>query len=31
MATNPFEGGFALDGGAISVAQIKAGHGVSPK
>lgn len=31
MATNPFEGGFALDGGNISVAHIKAGHGVVPK
>ncbi len=31
MATNPFEGGFALDGGNISVADIKAGHGVTPK
>lgn len=31
MATNPFEGGFSLDGGNISVAHIKAGHGVMPK
>ena len=30
MATNPFEGGFSLDGGNISVAHIKAGHGVTP-
>ena len=31
LATNPFEGGFALDGGMISVAHIAAGHGVVPK
>lgn len=31
MATNPFDGGFALDGGNISVAQIALGHGVVPK
>ena len=31
MATNPFDGGFALDGGTISVAHIKAGHGTVPK
>ncbi len=31
MATNPFDGGFDLDGGQISVAAIKAGHGVTPK
>jgi len=31
LATNPFDGGFALDGGAISVAHITAGHGVVPK
>jgi L-alanine-DL-glutamate epimerase-like enolase superfamily enzyme len=31
MAENPFEGGFTLDGGNISVAHIKAGHGVTPK
>ncbi len=30
MATNPFEGGFELDGGMISVAKITAGHGVRP-
>jgi L-alanine-DL-glutamate epimerase-like enolase superfamily enzyme len=31
MATNPFDGGFQLDGGNISVAHITAGHGVNPK
>ncbi len=31
LATNPFEGGYALDGGKISVAHIAAGHGVVPK
>lgn len=31
MATNPFDGGFALDGGMISVAHIAAGHGVVPR
>lgn len=31
MTTNPFDGGFALDGGKISVANITAGHGVTPK
>lgn len=30
MASNPFKGGFALDGGMISVAHITAGHGVVP-
>jgi L-alanine-DL-glutamate epimerase-like enolase superfamily enzyme len=30
MAGNPFKGGFALDGGNISVAHITAGHGVVP-
>jgi L-Ala-D/L-Glu epimerase len=30
LASNPFKGGFSLRGGAISVAHIKAGHGVSP-
>lgn len=30
LATNPFEGGYLLDGGRISVAHISAGHGVSP-
>jgi L-alanine-DL-glutamate epimerase-like enolase superfamily enzyme len=31
MAANPFTGGFALDGGRISVAHITAGHGVTPR
>lgn len=31
MASNPFEGGFTTDGGALSVAHITAGHGVVPK
>jgi L-alanine-DL-glutamate epimerase-like enolase superfamily enzyme len=31
MATNPFAGGFTLDGGRISVAHITAGHGVTPR
>jgi L-alanine-DL-glutamate epimerase-like enolase superfamily enzyme len=31
MAENPFEGGYALDGGNISVAHIMAGHGVRPQ
>lgn len=31
MATNPFDGGFTLEGGMISVANIAAGHGVTPK
>jgi len=30
LARNPFEGGYALDGGRISVAHIDAGHGVLP-
>ena len=30
LATNPFAGGFALEGGRISVAHIVAGHGVVP-
>ena len=30
LATNPFDGGYALDGGKISVAHITAGHGVTP-
>ena len=30
LAANPFEGGYALDGGMISVAHITAGHGVTP-
>ncbi len=31
MASNPFNGGYALEGGRISVDHIAAGHGVSPK
>jgi L-alanine-DL-glutamate epimerase-like enolase superfamily enzyme len=31
LATNPFHGGYALDGGHISVAHITTGHGVTPK
>ncbi|MDI1335219.1 MAG: dipeptide epimerase [Lacunisphaera sp.] len=31
MATNPFAGGYTLDGGKISVAHITAGHGVTPR
>jgi L-alanine-DL-glutamate epimerase-like enolase superfamily enzyme len=31
LAENPFRGGYALDGGKISVGHISAGHGVSPK
>lgn len=31
LATNPFQGGYALTGGLISVAHITAGHGVRPK
>ena len=31
MATNPFDGGFAVTGGMISVAGIAAGHGVTLK
>jgi L-Ala-D/L-Glu epimerase len=31
LAANPFRGGYALDGGRISVAHITAGHGVDPK
>ena len=31
LAANPFDGGYALDGGKISVAHITAGHGVTPK
>jgi L-alanine-DL-glutamate epimerase-like enolase superfamily enzyme len=30
LASNPFSGGFQLDGGMISVASISAGHGVVP-
>ena len=31
MATNPFDGGYRLTGGRISVAHLTAGHGVTPK
>ena len=31
LAENPFDGGYRLDGGKISVAHIRAGHGVVPK
>lgn len=31
LAANPFDGGYALDGGQISVAHITAGHGVVPR
>jgi L-alanine-DL-glutamate epimerase-like enolase superfamily enzyme len=31
LAENPFVGGYALDGGKISVAHIAAGHGVDPR
>lgn len=31
LAENPFVGGYALDGGRISVAHITAGHGVNPR
>jgi L-alanine-DL-glutamate epimerase-like enolase superfamily enzyme len=31
LAENPFEGGFTLEGGRISVAHIEAGHGVLPR
>ncbi len=31
LASNPFDGGYALTGGKISVAHITAGHGVTPK
>jgi len=30
LADNPFTGGYALEGGRISVAHIEAGHGVAP-
>ncbi len=30
LAENPFDGGYRLDGGRISVAHIAAGHGVTP-
>jgi L-Ala-D/L-Glu epimerase len=31
MAENPFDGGYAVEGDRISVAHIKAGHGVTPR
>jgi L-alanine-DL-glutamate epimerase-like enolase superfamily enzyme len=31
LAENPFEGGYCLEGGRISVAHIAAGHGVLPR
>jgi L-alanine-DL-glutamate epimerase-like enolase superfamily enzyme len=31
LAENPFDGGYQLDGGRISVAHITAGHGVVPR
>lgn len=31
LAENPFDGGFTMDGGKISVAHLAAGHGVTPK
>lgn len=31
LASNPFDGGYAVDGGKLSVAHIAAGHGVTPK
>ena len=31
LAENPFEGGFTLEGGRVSVAHIGAGHGVLPR
>jgi len=31
LAENPFDGGFTLDGGRLSVAHILAGHGVTPR
>jgi L-alanine-DL-glutamate epimerase-like enolase superfamily enzyme len=31
LAENPFEGGYTLDGGRVSVASISAGHGVRPR
>jgi L-alanine-DL-glutamate epimerase-like enolase superfamily enzyme len=31
LAENPFQGGFTLEGGRISVAHIEAGHGVLPR
>jgi L-Ala-D/L-Glu epimerase len=31
LAANPFDGGYALEGGRVSVAHISAGHGVLPR
>lgn len=31
LAQNPFEGGYRLDGGRVSVGHIEAGHGVRPR
>ncbi len=31
LAANPFQGGYSLEGGRISVAHIEAGHGVLPR
>ena len=31
LASNPFAGGYLLDGRRVSVAHITAGHGVIPK
>ena len=31
MAENPFEGGYRLEGDRVSVAHIRAGHGVAPR
>jgi L-alanine-DL-glutamate epimerase-like enolase superfamily enzyme len=31
LAANPFEGGYGINGGTISVAHIAAGHGVVPR
>jgi L-alanine-DL-glutamate epimerase-like enolase superfamily enzyme len=31
LASNPFDGGYAVTGGTLSVAHIAAGHGVTPK
>ena len=31
LATNPFDGGYELTGGRVSVAHVRAGHGVQPR
>jgi L-alanine-DL-glutamate epimerase-like enolase superfamily enzyme len=31
LAENPFDGGYAMEGGRVSVAHIEAGHGVFPR